>query len=144
VLFDGCYVGYSARTFGNLPDSVDRSANVVTVRRSLWRLQRMPTVYSGPAPAHQGYFKLDPDGTSPRFALHDNVFFPEMLVRSSAMVMWPPPDKIASCTNNVVVWLGSGDFPLPAGLPVGCVTVVRDRAVWDAAVTEWLARHREP
>ena len=144
VLFDGCYVGYSARTYGNLPETLDRSANVVTVRRTLWRLQLMPTVYEGPAPAHLGFFKLDKDGTSPRFALHDNVFFPAMLAGSSGMFMWPPADKIASCSNNVVVWLGAGDFPLPAGLPVGCVTVVRDQAVWDTAVAAWLTRHGEP
>jgi hypothetical protein len=140
VFLDGCYVAYSARSSA-LPDSVDRSANVVTVRGSLWRLQRMPTVYDGPAPAHKGFFKLDKDGTSPRLALHDNVFFPEMLVNGDGIFMWPPPDRIASCSNNVVVWLGSGDFPIPAGLPAGCVTVVRDRAVWDDAVASWLTRH---
>ena len=142
VLLDGCYVAFSARSSA-LPDSVDRSANVVTVRRSLWRLQRMPTVYDGVAPGHKGFFKLDQDGTSPRLALHDNVFLAEMPVHGDALVMWPPLDKIASCSNNVVVWLGAEEFPLPAGLPAGCVTVVRDRAVWDDAVVSWLARHGE-
>lgn len=142
VFLDGCYVAYSARS-SQLPDSVNRSANVVTVRNSLWRLQLMPTVYSGPAPAHKGFFKLDKDGTSPRMALHDNVFFAEMLVDGDGMTMWPPLDKIASCSNNVIVWLGLGNVPLPAGLPAGCVRVVNDRAVWDNAVAAWRARHGE-
>ncbi|HXV91337.1 MAG TPA: Ig-like domain-containing protein [Gemmatimonadales bacterium] len=142
VFLDGCYVAYSARSSA-LPDSVDRSANVVTVRGSLWRLQRMPTTYEGTTNEHKGFFKLDKDGTSPRMALHDNVFIADMVVNGDGMTMWPPLAKLASCSNNVVVWLGSGDFPLPAGLPAGCVTVVRDRAVWDNAVAGWLARHGE-
>jgi uncharacterized protein YjdB len=142
VFLDGCYVAYSARSSA-LPDSVDRSANVVTVRGSLWRLQRMPTTYEGTTNEHKGFFKLDKDGTSPRMALHDNVFIADMVVNGDGMTMFPPLGKIASCSNNVVVWLGPGDYPLPAGLPAGCVTVVRDRAVWDNAVAAWLARHGE-
>jgi hypothetical protein len=62
VFLDGCYVTYSARSSA-LPDSVDRSANVVTVRGSQWRLRRMPTTYEGTTNLHQGFFKLDKDGT---------------------------------------------------------------------------------
>jgi uncharacterized protein YjdB len=142
VFLDGCYVAYSARSSA-LPDSVNRSANLVTVRGSLWRLQRMPTTYEGTSNEHKGFFKLDKDGTSPRMALHDNVFTADMIVNGDGMTMWPPLNKIESCSNNIVVWLGPGDFPLPAGLPAGCVTVVRDRAVWDNAVAAWLARHGE-
>jgi hypothetical protein len=117
VFLDGCYVAYSARSSA-LPDSVDRSANVVTVRGSLWRLQRMPTTYEGTTNEHKGFFKLDKDGTSPRMALHDNVFIADMVVNGDGMTMFPPLDKIASCSNNVVVWLGPGSTP-PAGPPAG-------------------------
>lgn len=141
VLFDGCYVGYSARTWGNLPEHVDRSGNVVTIQSSLIRLQPMPTVYDGPVPSHAAFFKLDPDGTSPRFALHNNIFRADTASalgnNSPHMTMVPPPEKIASCSNNIVVWLGPGDFPAP--LP-GCFTVTRDLGVWEAAVAAWLAR----
>jgi hypothetical protein len=141
VFLDGCYVGYSARTWGNLPDSLDRSSNVVTIQNSLIRLQRMPTVYDGPAPSHAAFFKLDADGTSPRFALHDNVFRADTASAlgnyGDQMTMVPPPEHIASCSNNIMVWLGPGDFPAP--LP-SCFALTRDREVWEAAVADWLER----
>jgi hypothetical protein len=49
-----------------------------------------------------------------------------------------PPEQLASCSNNVMVWLGSG--PFPATLP-SCFTITTDRAVWDNAVASWIARH---
>jgi hypothetical protein len=141
VLFDGCYVGYSARTQRSLRDSVPSGRErVVTVRNTLWRLQPMPTVYSGPAPAHLGFFKLDPRGWSPRLALHDNLFFPAMPVRGSTL-LWPPPEMLAGCSNNVLVWLGPDDPVLPPDIPADCLRVVRDRQVWDDAVAAWHERH---
>jgi hypothetical protein len=49
-----------------------------------------------------------------------------------------PPGKLSGCANNVMVWLGPGDFPTT--LP-DCFTVTKDRTVWDNAVADWLARH---
>ena len=52
--------------------------------------------------------------------------------------MGTPPEQVLDCANNVMVWLGPGDFPgtLPA-----CFTITKDRTVWDNAVADWLARH---
>jgi hypothetical protein len=43
--------------------------------------------------------------------------------------------------NVTLVWTGPGDYPAP--VPQG-VQVTKDRAVWDAARSEWLAHHGYP
>jgi hypothetical protein len=53
--------------------------------------------------------------------------------------MGVPPEKLESCSGNVMVWLGDGPFPGPP-LP-SCFTVTTDRTVWDDAVAAWKARH---
>jgi hypothetical protein len=139
--YDGCYTGYSTRAFGRLPPR-NGSENLVTIRNTLMRLQPMPTVYSGTAPGHARFFKLDRAGLSPRLALHDNIFrvdqFPTRGKPRDGMFFIPPSDKLASCSNNIMVWLAPGDFPEP--LP-SCYRLTRDKAVWDTAVAKWLVAH---
>ena len=48
------------------------------------------------------------------------------------------PPTLVACSNNVMVWLGAGNYPV--ALP-SCVTVTRDRGVWDRAVAAWKAAH---
>lgn len=140
ALYDGCYNFYSARAYGGFPR--DGSGNVVTIRGSLIRLQAMPTVYSGPAPGHELFFKLDRGGLSPKLALHDNIFRVDQLPStgspSSGMYFIPPPEKLGSCSNNTIVWLAPENFPEP--LP-SCYTLTRDKSVWDRAVAQWLSQH---
>jgi hypothetical protein len=45
---------------------------------------------------------------------------------------------LVGCSNNVMVWLGGGDYPTT--LP-DCFTVTSDRSVWDTAVQAWKAQH---
>jgi hypothetical protein len=52
--------------------------------------------------------------------------------------MGVPSSFLSSCSNNVMVWLGPGNYPVP--LP-SCFTVTRDRSVWDRAVARWKADH---
>jgi len=49
-----------------------------------------------------------------------------------------PKPYLDDCSNNTIVWLGSG--PYPAEVP-SCFTVTTDRAVWDDAVAAWKAAH---
>jgi hypothetical protein len=137
---DGCNDGYSARTYGGF--STDGSRNLVTIRNTLMRLQPMPTVYEGPAPGHAPFFKLDRAGLSPRMALYNNIFRVDQLPSyggpGSGMYLIPPPEKLADCANNVIVWLAPDSFPEP--LP-RCYTLTRDKAVWDNAAAAWLAAH---
>jgi hypothetical protein len=145
-LFDGCFVGFSARPSPPIIASgYDGAANVWTIRRSLVRLEAMPGPpgTSADGRGHGGFFKWhlwdDPARSlSPRLALHDNVFLVERAGNLPEDRMGVPPGKLASCSNNVVVWLGSGEYP--AALPA-CFTLSRDRAVWDAAVADWHRRH---
>jgi hypothetical protein len=134
-LLDGCYVALSAR-----PSKADTASegrtNTWVVRRSLIRLQPMPTVYKGPAPGHGGFFKWDQTGRGPRLTLEDNVFRVDQ--RSNHTTMGVPPGALAGCRNNTMVWLGDGPYPDP--LP-DCFTVTTDPAVWDDAVAAWQARH---
>jgi hypothetical protein len=107
------------------------------VQRSLIRLQAMPGPRGG-APGERGlgrFFKWDERAT--QLALHDNVFLAEQVGQDGARAMGIP-DSLVSCSNNVMVWLGGGDYPTT--LPP-CFTVTSDRAVWDAAVATWKAQH---
>ena len=139
--YDGCYDGYSARTYGHRQHQ-DGSANLVTIRNTLMRLQPMPTVYIGPAPGHARFFKLDRAGISPRMALHNNIFRVDQLPShgrpKDGMFFIPPSWKLESCSNNIIVWLVPGEFPetLPS-----CYTLTRDKSVWDKAAARWLAAH---
>jgi hypothetical protein len=72
-LLDGCYTALSARPNPNDSES-DGDGDLWTIRRSLIRLQPMPTVYKGDAPGHGRFFKWDNDGRGPSLELHDNVF----------------------------------------------------------------------
>jgi hypothetical protein len=138
-LFDGCFVGFSAR---NSNTAVMGPEEVWTIRSTLVRLQPMPGPPEGGALGHKGFFKWvewgNPDGRSPRLALYDNVFMAEEQGQVDGERMGIPPGKLVGCANNVMVWLGPGDYPAP--LP-DCFTVTRDRRVWVSAVADWLRRH---
>ena len=144
-LFDGCYTAFSARSYsGQDPPAEDGSGNIWTIQNSLIRLQPMWGVYKnrGLIPGHGGWFKWDSSGISPRLALQNNIFRVDQ--ESNGASLGLPDGKLESCSNNIVVWLGSGPYPdlLPAtfdGHP--CFTITTDRSVWDQAVKTWLASH---
>jgi len=154
-LFDGCYDGISARTWsGQSPDPGDGSNNLIVMKNSLLRLQAMDAAYSGPLPNHNSFWKWDTK--APKVALYNNIFRADedSWESGSGAQMWmgPPPGKLADCENNVMVWLGPGNFndvlrargeqALPAtfnGKP--CFTITTDKSVWDTAVAQWKANH---
>lgn len=145
-LLDGCYTAFSAQPHKGAEVS-DGSSNVWEIRRSLIRLEPMEKVYNdqGLIPGHGPFFKWSSDGISPKLALHDNIFRVDQPSNSSNG-LGIPDGKLASCSNNVVVWLGEGEFPDPlpktfGGLP--CFTVTTDPTVWDSAVQQWKLHHPE-
>jgi hypothetical protein len=147
TLFDGCYVAFSARPSPAIISSGYNGAGKVwTIQNSLIRLQPMPGP-DGATPdglGHAGFFKWhlwgDPaNSLSPKLALHGNVFMAERVGVVGADRMGIPPGELGDCSDNVMVWLGPGDYP--ATLPPACFTVTKDPAVWDSAVADWLARH---
>ena len=134
-LFDGCYVALSERPSPN--DTVDGRGNLVTIRRSLIRLQPMPGPRNG-APSALGngeFFKWSDNPT--RLALYDDVFMAERVGQGGPDTMGVPA-SLVDCARNVMVWLGPGDYPAP--LPA-CFTVTKDRTVWDDAVARWKRDH---
>jgi len=137
-LFDGCYMAIAERPSPSIAaDGYDGHNDLLTIRRTLIRLEGMPGPRGGAATdlGHAQFFKWDPLAT--KLALHDNVFMAEDVGNSGSDAMGIP-DALADCSNNVMVWLGTG--PYPASLP-SCFTVTTDRRVWDAAVADWKARH---
>ena len=145
-LFDGCYEAFSARpSDAIIASGFDGSRKLWTIQSSLVRLQPMP----GPRGASAdglgtgAFFKWhnwnNPDASlSPKLALYNNVFMAERVGQPGASRMGIPPEQLRGCANNVMVWLGPGDYP--TALP-SCFTVTKDRSVWDNAVADWLARH---
>ncbi len=138
-LFDGCYESFSAR-----PPSADLGTysganNVWTIQNSLVRLQDQIGVASGPSPGNAGFFKWDFSSynSSPKLKLYNNVFRLD-LASFIGQEYAPPPDKLIDCSNNIMVWLGGG--PYPVTLP-SCFTVTSDVTVWDNAVAAWKAKH---
>lgn len=149
-LLDGCYVAFSSRPLASDLES-DGRGRVWRVENSLVRLAAMP----GPRPGsnshpdglgHGPFFKVDlwddpPNSRSPRFVLRNNTFRADRVGQESDRRMGIPPGHVLECENNVMVWLGPGDYP--AALP-SCFRVTKDRRVWDLAVADWLTRHGEP
>jgi hypothetical protein len=140
-LFDGCFAGFSSR---NSDASQTGPDNLVVIQNSLVRLEAMPGPPEGGESGHKGFFKWaswgDPNSPSPKLALYNNIFMAEQQGQVSDEKMGVPPGKLESCADNIMVWLGPGNYP--AILPA-CFTVTTDRSVWDEAVSEWVRRHTE-
>jgi hypothetical protein len=136
TLLDGCYSAFSSRPYDGLRADLDGRDNTVTITNTLVRLQPMDRVYRnrGLVPGHDGFFKWDE--RSPLLSLHHDVFRADQPANNVGLGV--PDGKVASCSDNVMVWLGRG--PFPDALP-DCFRVTRDKRVWDRAVDEWRRRH---
>lgn len=134
-LLDGCYNAFSARTYSDQSGVSDGSDNLVAIRHTLVRLRPMARTYNGEKePGTAGFFKWDPNG--PMLSLHGDVFRADM--RAATVGLGLPDGKLASCSHNVMVWLGKG--PYPRRLPA-CFRVTHDPAVWTRAVQHWHRRY---
>jgi hypothetical protein len=131
-LLDGCYNAFSSRTYDGQEGVRDGSHRIWRIERSLVRLQPIPHPYEdrGLVPGTAGFFKWDPRG--PQLSLHGNVFRADQ--PASTVGLDVPNDKIADCSDNVMVWLGEGDYP---GKLPSCFRVTTDVEVWDQAVDHW-------
>jgi hypothetical protein len=132
---DGCYVGFSTRRADT--SSADGHLNTETISNSLVRLQAMPTVYTGSAAGHGGFFKWDTtNGTSPKLVITNTIFRADQNTNHQDLNL--PANYNVTCSGNTMVWLGAG--PFPGNLP-SCFTVTTDRSVWDAAARAWDQAH---
>ena len=138
-LFDGCYSGFSARSYTGVKDG---SANVVTVRHSLFRMQAMDQGYR--RSGHGGFWKWGPN--SPRIDLYDTVFLIDGPTIENDVIM-PPAAKLRNCAGNVMIWLGGGPFPEALPRQPGCFTLLtgaQGLQYWNRAVAQWKADHPRP
>ncbi len=138
---DGCYVGFSTRPTAADTTS-DGHANTFVVDGSLVRLRPMPAVYKGPAPGHGGFFKWDTDeGRSPELVVRNNVFRVDQAPNHGSLGL--PDGYAVTCSHNVIVWLGEGEFPGRASWLGACpdTRIVTSASVWDDAVRAWTAQH---
>jgi hypothetical protein len=129
ALLDGCYVGFSARPSAG-DTQVASPGAVWTIRNTLVRLEATETVHSGPAPGHGGFFKWSDVG--PSLSLHNNIFRVDQAPNHQNLGI--PESALASCSDNIMVWLGDG--PFPDYLP-DCFTLTTDVSVWTTAVERW-------
>lgn len=154
VLFDGCYVGISARpsSFGS------GKGTTIELDKVLMRMEPMPYPYEwdkrnysklylpdyGDTPfAYSNTFKLD-HGNEPTFEISDSVFLHEY---DAGREIFPPEEFVSVCRNNTILWLAGPetapdylltDFP-------GCFTIITDadqgRQIWKAYASDWHKRH---
>ena len=136
ALLDGCYIGFASRPYTTTQDGSD---HVMTITRTLVRLQPMDGVYNGSAPGHGGFFEWS--AISPKLSLRDNVFRADQRSNAGDEHMAPPPGKLADCSNNVMIWLGSGPFPEPLPSCFTVLTGVEGLRYWNDAVARWKADH---
>jgi hypothetical protein len=137
-LFDGCYVFYSS----------SQKVSTVTIEHTLARLQPLPGAHCESGchqPGHKGWFKGGPPN---RITLHNNIFMQEqkgnVALRNGGIPTVKddgrtPTMEIVACSNNVMVWLGAGEYPYY--LDPRCFTVTKDRSVWDKARINWINCH---
>ncbi len=134
--FDGCYSGFSARAYTGVRDG---GHNLVVVRNSLFRMQSMDRGYirSG----HGGFWKWGRN--SPRISLYNVVFYLDGPTIENDVIM-PPRGKLADCSDNVMVWEGTGAFPERVPSCFTLMTGAAGHAYWDSAVAHWKANHPDP
>ena len=82
----------------------------MTISNSLVRLQAMPTVYSGSAAGHGGFFKWDDaGGTSPKLNITNTIFRADQDTNHQDLNL--PAGYDVTCSHNTMVWLGAGAVP---------------------------------
>jgi len=161
-LFDGCYTGISTRPLKS--DAVTSgSGELVEMDRVLIRLQPMPYPYkweskkgvidekgkpytgSGIPYGHSYFFKMTDPSRNPHYSIKNCVFLAADLTEASKFD-FPPESLIDACQNNIIIWLGPGDFPgklpskkFPEAFKI--VTGQKGRDLWKEKVRDWHARH---
>ena len=137
---DGCYVAFSARRTDGT--TFDGHLNTWTIKNSLVRLQAMPTVYSGSAAGHGGFFKWDDNvPVSPKLTITNSILRADQTTNHGSLDL--PAGYSVTCSGNTIVWLGVGSFPGAASWNTRCpgTVITTDRSVWDSAARAWDVAH---
>jgi len=135
TLINGAYVAFAARSRDSA--NVDGSSNTWIIKDTLAWLRPQIGVYKGASPGHGGFFKWEQTDNAPMLSLHNNIFMVGQ--EANHQDLGVPQGRLIDASNNIVVWLGEGEYPDP--LPDG-FTISTDRSVWDNAVADWMFRHQ--
>jgi hypothetical protein len=135
-LFDGCYTFLSTRNKGIRDGSKER----ITVKNNLIRLARMPHRYREPGVSGFGNIYKS-ESNSPVVNWVDNIILIEGDEGKIKGGLEYSSGQLGECRNNVIIWLGSGDYPGDIPKDENCVRVIKDRSVWDEARANWIANH---
>ena len=138
-LFDGCSMGLSERPSKGFQPTPPPAGETFTLDGVLLRLQPMPRDDATDADGLGNGQLFKWSRWANRLVLRNTTFLVERVSANGAKAMKFPEGTVAQ--NVTLVWTGPGDYPAP--VPQG-VQVTKDRAVWDAARSEWLARHGYP
>lgn len=151
-LFNGCYSGFSAASNASKSYDRDGSNNTWHIKNNLVYMKPFPTVHSKefflnrgcPIPNHGILFKgwnstYDP---APKVVFKDNIIRYDIrpCVESYKGII-PSQLDFSECRNNIIVYLGPGEFPGKA--PAPCFKVTKDINVWNNAVKKWKQTHPE-
>ncbi len=136
-LFDGCFMGLSERPSKGFSPSPPPAGETFTMDGVLMRLQPMPYDDAPDRLGNGQLFKWS--RWANRLVLRNSIFLVERTSTNGSKPMRFPDGTVAQ--HVTLVWTGPGDYPAP--VPAG-VTVTKDRSVWNAARSAWLARHGYP
>ena len=154
-LLDGCFAGISAtNSCASCPSP--RPHDVIQVDGVLMRLQGFPYTYDADGPTgpgglamtmhHIGPFKIYP-ALGPSVVIHDSVIAFEYY-DGTRYASWAEGwGRIASCSNNYLLWMPDTPFPLPEGTtayPPSCFTILKGaaaRVFWEQHKADWIAAH---
>lgn len=134
-LFDGCYTFFSAV---NPKSGQNRNDNAVLIRNNLVRLEAQTGPFRDCSPNNRGHgrFFKNYKHHSPWLHIHDNIFFVEETPNERPeSILGFNPNKLASCSDNIVLWAGTNVFPEP--LPPCFEVINRDGREPDRARSMW-------
>lgn len=148
-LFDGCNTFLSTRP-GKSMTNTDGRTSRIDLDRVLVRLEPQPhpnkessrnaassVRVDGTVYGHGNMFKTH--GAGPRVTIKNSIFLAQIRGMNRRNSLSFP--NVGECSNNVIVWLGSG--PYPGQYPRHCFQITTDVEVWRQAVRAWHERHPE-
>jgi len=142
-LLNGCYVPFAFQFRDG--DSADGRDRTVEIRNVLAWLRDQIGVYKGPVPGHSMFFKWPRGSDAARglkISMHNTILRVDSDQSESPSEQFHIPDgKLVSCSNNIIVWGGSGAVPSELAAWPSCFTITTDMSVWNSAVATWKANH---
>lgn len=123
--FESCYSGISMASAFN-PAIHSGAERTLTINRSIIRMEPMDSVYSGTAPGHGAWFKVDMP-TAPRLRLVNTILVAGLYPTNHQN--YNPPPNLKHCEGVVIIWTGDASarhpllFPATAAWQAACPSV---------------------